>query len=182
MSFCPYSNRPCPHRMYRGRQRRNSKSLCPMFRKQCQRNMIERIQEYMDTTDETWNYITPPQLYKSLTQPVADEPDLFLLDIRRPKDYHKRHIPKSFNIFWKQLFETNNLAKLPCPIHQPNTVIVLICYVGHTSSQTLTLLKLLGYHVISVKFGMGISPDPNVPIKGWIDYGYPTVTSKSTSS
>jgi rhodanese-related sulfurtransferase len=54
-----------------------------------------------------------------------------------------------------------------------NKPIFLICYVGHTSSQILTLLKLLGYNVISIKYGYGISPIKNIPIAGWLDYGLP---------
>ena len=44
---------------------------------------------------------------------------------------------------------------------------------GHTSSQILTLLKLLGYNVISIKYGYGISPIKLVPVAGWLDYGLP---------
>ena len=57
-------------------------------------------------------------------------------------------------------------------------LIVLICYVGHTSSQVLTLLKLLGYNVIAIKFGYGLSPVKGVPVAGWLDYGLPTEKSR----
>ena len=55
-----------------------------------------------------------------------------------------------------------------------NKPIFLICYVGHTSSQVLTLLKLLNYNVISIKYGYGLSPVMGVPVAGWLDYGLPT--------
>ena len=57
-------------------------------------------------------------------------------------------------------------------------LIFLICYVGHTSSQVLTLLKMLGYNVISIKYGYGLSPIKNIPIAGWLDYKLPTISSK----
>jgi len=52
--------------------------------------------------------------------------------------------------------------------------IFLICYVGHTSSQVMTLLKQLKYKVISIKYGYGLSPVMGVPVAGWLDYGLPT--------
>jgi len=50
------------------------------------------------------------------------------------------------------------LKKLP-----KDKTIFLICYVGHTSSQILTLLKLLGYNVVSIKYGYGLSLIKGVP-------------------
>lgn len=38
----------------------------------------------------------------------------------------------------------------------------------------MTLLKLLGYDVVSLKFGMGKSPAPGVPVAGWEDFGFET--------
>jgi hypothetical protein len=38
----------------------------------------------------------------------------------------------------------------------------------------MTLLKLIGYDVISIKFGYGVSPVKGVPVAGWLDYGFPT--------
>jgi len=54
-----------------------------------------------------------------------------------------------------------------------NKKIFLICYVGHTSSQAMVLLKILGYDVTSIKYGYGVSPIVGVPISGWINYNYP---------
>jgi len=51
----------------------------------------------------------------------------------------------------------------------------LICYVGHTSSQALVLLKMLGYKVVAVKFGYGKSPVFGVPVAGWLNYNFPVV-------
>ena len=83
------------------------------------------------------------------------------------------HIKGSKNIFWINILDEKNLKKLP-----KDKPIFLICYVGHTSSQVLTLLKMLGYNVISIKYGYGLSPIKDVPVAGWLDYGLPTVSSK----
>ena len=83
------------------------------------------------------------------------------------------HIKGSKNIFWINILDKINLKKIP-----KNKPIFLICYVGHTSSQILTLLKLLGYDVKSIKYGYGLSPIKSVPVAGWLDYGFPTKSSK----
>jgi len=85
------------------------------------------------------------------------------------------HIKGSKNIFWLNILDEKNLKKLPKDKNKP---IFLICYVGHTSSQVLTLLKLLDYNVVSIKFGYGLSPVKGVPVAGWLDYGLPTISSK----
>lgn len=153
---------------------RTSKKLQPICCKSpyLQVNLLERIQNFIKNIDQSWNYITPPELYQLLSS--HQRSDLFLVDIRKKEDYLKTgHVPGSINIFWQDIFSPNNLRKLPCPLHNPNYTIVLICYVGHTASQTLVLLRLLGFTVIALKFGMGISPVKEVPIQGWLDYKYP---------
>jgi len=89
------------------------------------------------------------------------------LDIRHPDAFKKGHIKGAKNIFWIDLLKSKNLKKLP-----KNKTIVLICYVGHTASQMLVALRLLGYKVLALKFGMGISPVKGVPVAGWINYGF----------
>ena len=86
-------------------------------------------------------------------------------------------MPRSINIFWLDLLKTQNLAKI-IKYHKQGKKIFLICYVGHTSSQALTLLKILGIPVTSIKFGYGLSPLANVPIAGWLQYHYPLSCKK----
>jgi len=59
--------------------------------------------------------------------------------------------------------------------------IVLICYVGHTSSQALVMLRMLEYDVMALKFGMGKSPVEGVPVAGWEDFGFKTVKGKTAA-
>jgi len=93
-----------------------------------------------------------------------------LIDLRDENEYNKMHIPGAKNIFWLDILDENNLKKLP-----KNKTIFLVCYVGHTSSQVMTLLKLMGYDVVSIKFGYGLSPVKGVPVAGWFNYGFPMV-------
>jgi len=127
----------------------------------------EAIRNFVGDTKENWNYITPPELMKKGTNKY------FLLDLRMPEDFKKGHIKEAHNIFWLDLFDNENLKRLP-----KNKPILLVCYVGHSASQTMVCLRLLGYDVTTLKFGMGISPVEGVPVAGWTDYGFEVVEGK----
>ena len=131
---------------------------------------IKILKKYLINTKNDWNYITPPDFYNKY---FIKKKDYLLIDLRKPQDYKKCHIKGAKNIFWLNILNDENIKKLP-----KNKLIFLICYVGHSSSQVLTILKLLGYNVVSIKFGYGISPVQGVPVAGWLNYGYPTITSK----
>jgi rhodanese-related sulfurtransferase len=125
--------------------------------------------EYVGNTKTDWNYITPYDFYHKYYKTDKLE-NVFLLDLRAKDEYDKMHIKGAHNIFWLDLLKDENIKKLP-----KNKIIFLICYVGHTSSQAMVLLKLLGYKVVSIKFGYGISPVFEVPVAGWTNYKYPTI-------
>lgn len=128
------------------------------------------LKQYLHRTKNDWNYITPIDFYNNY---FLKKKDYFLIDLRTEKEYKKMHIKGAKNIFWLNILDEKNLKKLPKDKH-----IFLICYVGHTSSQVLTLLKLLGYNVTSIKFGYGLSPVQGVPVAGWLDYGLPIEKGK----
>ncbi|MCP5102326.1 MAG: rhodanese-like domain-containing protein, partial [bacterium] len=106
--------------------------------------LMKTLTQFVKSTDDDWNYILPTQLEEEL----REENDLFLLDVRRPEDFRKSHIRGAVNIFWLELLQPENLKKLP-----RDQEIVLICYVGHTASQALVMLRLLGYSAIVLKYG-----------------------------
>ena len=122
---------------------------------------------FIEKTKDNWNYITPEDLNKK----GLDK--FFILDIRKPGDFKKGHLKGATNIFWMDVFKPENLKKLPS-----NKKILVYCYVGHTSSQVLVLLSLLGFDVVSLKYGMGISPVEGVPVAGWTNFGFETVNGK----
>ena len=132
---------------------------------------IVAIREYLHSIKNDWNYITPIDFYNKY---YLKKKDYFLIDLRKKKEYEKMHIKGSKNIFWLNILDEKNLKKLP-----KDKKIFLICYVGHTSSQILTLLKMLNYNVVSIKYGYGLSPIQGVPVAGWLDYGLPTESSKN---
>ena len=124
----------------------------------------QALLDFIKSTKEDWNYITPEELEKKGTN------KFFILDIRDKDVFKDGHIKGAKNIFWMDLLKEENLKKLP-----KNKKILLACYVGHTASQMLVALKLLGYDALVLKFGMGISPVEGVPVAGWIDFGFDMV-------
>jgi len=132
---------------------------------------VSVLREYLHRIKDDWNYITPLDFYNKY---YLTKKDYFLIDLRGEAEYNKMHIKGARNMFWMNVLDEKNLAKLP-----KDKPIFLICYVGHTSSQVLTLLKMLGYNVTSIKYGYGLSPVQGVPVAGWLDYGLPTVRRKA---
>ena len=126
---------------------------------------IEMLRNYLKSTKNDWNYITPIYFYNDY---LLKKKDYYLIDLREEKEYKKGHIKGAKNIFWLNILDEKNVKKLP-----KDKPIFLICYVGHTSSQVMTLLKLLGYNIVSIKYGYGLSPVKGVPVAGWLDYGLP---------
>jgi len=129
--------------------------------------LLPKLRNYINKTKDDWNYITPSEFYNKY---YKKKKDYFLIDLRKKQEFDKFHIKNAINIFWLDLLKEENLSKLP-----KNKTIFLICYVGHTSSQAMVLLKLLGYKVVSIKYGYGVSPVFEVPVAGWTHFGYPLV-------
>ena len=128
------------------------------------------LREYLHRIKDDWNYITPMDFYNKY---YLKKKDYFLIDLRSETEYNKMHIKGARNIFWMNVLDEKNLNKLP-----KDKPIFLICYVGHTSSQVLTLLKMLGYDVMSIKYGYGSSPVQGVPVAGWLNYGLPVISKR----
>ena len=118
-------------------------------------------------------------LYENLTD--GDESnDPFVVSVRAPDAYALGHVEGAINIPWKTIVDPGNLAMLPTD--QP---IVVYCYTGHTGQIAATLLKLLGYDVQNLKFGMmGWTADDEVLATGRYAAapGYPTVTEATVAS
>ncbi len=135
--------------------------------------LLPLLQKYIKNTKDDWNYITPYDFYHKYYTNKKNMKSIYLLDLRKKEEFKKFHIQGAKNIFWLDLLQPQNLQKIP-----KKKRIFLICYVGHTSSQIMVLLKLLGYKVISIKFGYGISPAFEIPVAGWTNYNYPITKCK----
>ena len=103
-----------------------------------------------------------------------DSNDYFVVSVRAAEHYALGHVEGAINIGWKAIADPANLASLPTD--QP---IMVYCYTGHTGQVAATALKLLGYDVINMKFGMmGWSDDADVVAQPFFTTApdYPTVT------
>lgn len=94
---------------------------------------------------------TPPtkfaeHVYDAL---LADPDSFFVVDIRATGDYCNGHIPGAVNIPFRTVAVPANLEMLP--IDRP---ILVVCYTGHTASQTTMLYNLLGYEAYALRFAM----------------------------
>ena len=75
--------------------------------------------------------------------------DPLILDVRGASDYAAGHVTGAINVPFREIATTANLAKL-----DPTKSIVVICYTGHTASQTTMLLNMMGYDAQTMKYGM----------------------------
>jgi rhodanese-related sulfurtransferase len=107
------------------------------------------IQRTASTFLAGWSpVISPDAVYDNLND--GDESnDPFILSVRSPEHYELGHIPGAINIPWRELAQEDNLAKLPT-----DRQIVVYCYTGHTGQVSATILGLLGYDVVNLKWGM----------------------------
>ncbi len=133
-------------------------------------NILPNLCSYVKKTKDDWNYITPTDFYTNYYTNKTKKNSFVIIDLRKPDVFKQYHIKGAINIFWLDILKTENLIKLD---KLRDKTLFLICYVGHTSSQAMVLLKLLGFKVVSIKFGYGISPAFGIPVAGWLQYNYP---------
>lgn len=136
-------------------------------------DLISACSRFVDCIPDNLNYITPEELQNSMNE---ESGEIFLLDIRDKESFKRSHIKGAINIFLRELFKPENLSLLP-----KNKKIIICCWVGHTASQILTLLQLLGYDAIGLKYGMGVSAKVGEIQKGWLELDLPIVSGNENS-
>jgi len=92
--------------------------------------------------------ISADALFENLNDGDASN-DPVVLSVRAPDAYALGHIAGAINIPWNQIADPDNLAKLPT-----DKQIVVYCYTGHTGQVAATVLNMLGYDAVNLKFGM----------------------------
>ena len=126
--------------------------------------------------------ISAAALFENLNDgDTANDP--FIVSVRSPEHYALGHIPGAINIPWKTIAEPDSLAKLPT-----DKQIVVYCYTGHTGQIANTVLNLLGYNAVNLKFGMmGWTKNDDVlatarfgPGTGAQDYALETEANEAT--
>lgn len=119
---------------------------------------------YGDATSNTFSSFNfPPESLAELVD--AKSEDYTILSIRSAEDYAKGHIEGAINIpFGKGMQE--RFSEIPT-----DKPVVVYCYSGQTSSQTMAVLRMLGYEAYSLAGGMGKEGG-----SGWLGGGFPVVT------
>jgi rhodanese-related sulfurtransferase len=103
--------------------------------------------------------ITASNLYDNLYDGDTSN-DPFVLSVRKAEHYEIGHIPGAVNIGISNLFTDEGLEQLPT---DKDKQIVVVCYTGHSASQTAALLNLNGYNATVLKWGMcSWSTDENI--------------------
>jgi len=72
-----------------------------------------------------------------------------IVSVTSKKDYQKGHIPHATNISLEKIAEIDNLMKL-----DPNRITIVYSDNGQTGQLAATVLNLLGYKAVALKFGM----------------------------
>jgi len=96
----------------------------------------------------------------------SESDEYFILSVRQAEDFAKGHLPGAVNIPYGNGMQAS-FADLPM-----DKKIVVYCYTGQTASQTVGILRLLGYEAYNMAFGMGSVETE----KGWLGAGYEVVT------
>lgn len=106
------------------------------------------------------DFAVAPKTVKAIVDEKNDA--YYILSIRRPSDHANGHIPMARNIAYGRGME-KRLVTLP-----RDKKIVVYCYSGQTSSQTIAVLRLMGYEAYSMTGGM----------TAWTKAGYPVSTDR----
>lgn len=95
----------------------------------------------------------------------SEDQSIVFLSVRKAEDYAQGHIEGATNIPFAKGME-QSFSQLP-----KDKKIIVYCYSGQTSGQTVAILRLLGYDAVSLNSGMGTEHTVN----GWVKKGFPVV-------
>lgn len=73
----------------------------------------------------------------------------FVVDVRQLNDFNIGHVPWAVNIPFQSLGLPENLEKLP-----RDRKVVVVCYQGAMAGQIVTVLRMLDYDAVLLKYGM----------------------------
>ncbi|MFZ5945503.1 MAG: rhodanese-like domain-containing protein [Bacillota bacterium] len=91
--------------------------------------------------------ISARELYEEFF--VKGNQSYYIIDIRGNSHFAQAHIPGSVNIPYADSWRELSIELLP-----KDKKIVIVCYSGHTSSQTAAFWGMLGYDAVSLENGM----------------------------
>jgi rhodanese-related sulfurtransferase len=122
---------------------------------------LAAARSYLEALADDFHYVTAEELAARLDR---DPDSVYVLDNRTPEAYSAGHVPGANNAWLPTLLSDDRLDTLP-----RDKQIVVCCWVGHTASQVVVLLRLLGFDAVGLKYGMGTPRDPSEKVCGWVD-------------
>ncbi len=108
----------------------------------------EQIANHIDQVLADWG---PTYSATTLYQDIKDGSAPDILSVRATADYNKAHIKGAVNIPWK---EVTDQTKLDAAGLTKDQTVVDYCYTGHTGQIAATILKMMGYDAVNLKFGI----------------------------
>ncbi|HSW35071.1 MAG TPA: rhodanese-like domain-containing protein, partial [Candidatus Limnocylindrales bacterium] len=107
--------------------------------------VLDAAKAYFPKVADNNNIIESEKVKEALD---ADPDAMFILDIRRAEDFELGHIPGSVHSGWGQVGEIMDRIPRDRPV-------VIACYSGQTSGQTVGILRLAGFeNVVSLFYGV----------------------------
>lgn len=125
--------------------------------------------------DSTLETISAQEVYENFV--LKGDKSYYVVDVRAAEDFAKGSIEGAVNIPYALTAKPNMVANLP-----KDKKVVVVCYSGHTASQTAALWQMLGYDAVPMLNGMGgwqTGAGSALPEQA---YGYPVTTKVTEAS
>lgn len=113
---------------------------------------FDGIPSLLKAANETLNkpiqYITAKEVYEKIV--LQKDPNYQIIDVRDTNAFAAGNIEGSVNIPYARTADQLKINQLP-----KDKTIVVVCFSGHTASQTAAFWNMLGYDAIPMLNGMG---------------------------
>ncbi|MBN1332537.1 MAG: rhodanese-like domain-containing protein [Synergistales bacterium] len=106
--------------------------------------VLEAVESYFEDLKQGCNNLITCE---QLTEIMENGKAVYILDIRAPEDFENGHLDGAVNVPWSELGD--HLDEIP-----KDQKVVVCCYSGQSAGQVVSLMKILGYNVCSLKGGM----------------------------
>lgn len=140
---------------------------------------FDGVHSLLEAANETLNkpiqYITAEEVYEKIV--LQKDPNYQIIDVRDTNAFAAGNIEGSVNIPYARTADQLKINQLP-----KDKTIVVVCFSGHTASQTAAFWSMLGYDAIPMLNGMGgwtSNKDLGAPIAAK-SFDYPVDTADNS--
>jgi rhodanese-related sulfurtransferase len=110
---------------------------------------FEKLRSHIDEALQTMTATKSVTDVKQIVDDPTEAAKNTIISVRSAEHYAKGHVPGAINIPYKDIAKLENLKKL-----SKDKTIITYCYTGHTGQVACTVLNLLGYNAVNMKYGM----------------------------